>query len=241
MRSCLCFTRWSSIQLWKPSSANSSLQSVCSHILMTSVRSPLTQNGLARSTRPCRTSCDCIPACVQMVARRKFGMPLDRSQACVTRWIRWREASIWRRKSGGTLIMWRLNWRRFWRNNTSSCSGSRASRPPVGVASVASLCQSAGQLSIAPVASRPSLEECSGARSSVAMLLRLVGHCTWAVRSHCGHQFHVAAESRWSGVAQRSAHQRASQLGQLGGHFAHDPPATSCRGGGDGLMAEPSS
>ena len=29
-----------------------------------------------------------------MVARRKFRMQLDRSQACVMRWIRWREACL---------------------------------------------------------------------------------------------------------------------------------------------------
>ena len=45
----------------------------------------------------------------------------------------------------------------------------------------------------------------------------------------------------WSGVAQRSAHQRASILGKLGGHVAHDPPTTSYRGGGNVLLVELSS
>ena len=53
------------------------------------------------------------------------------------------------------------------------------------------------------------------------------------MRSHCGQQFHVTVEFGWSGVAQCSAHQRASILGKLGGHVAHDPPATSGCGGGD--------
>ena len=45
MRSCLCFTLWGSIQLWKRSTANSAPQSVYWHTMMTSTLSPLTQNG----------------------------------------------------------------------------------------------------------------------------------------------------------------------------------------------------
>ena len=85
LRSCRCFPNSGSIQLQKRSSVNSAPRACAGMPMMTSVLSPLTHIGSVRSTLPCRTICGCIVAFVVMVAKRKFGMQLDRSRACVTR------------------------------------------------------------------------------------------------------------------------------------------------------------